>query len=88
VAEYSKTGYWVVDRNNENAEIIKIEDTRTDYNSGCTNLELMPLYDQKWFPYVISRTKFKIDLVDLSDRCVVTLCQETNTSGMTPKLVV
>ena len=74
VAEYSKIGYWIVDRTDEEAEMIKIEDTRTDYNSGCVNLIPIPLYDEKWYPYVISRTKFKIDLIDLQDRCVMTLC--------------
>lgn len=88
VAEYSKIGYWIVDRTDEEAEMIKIEDTRTDYNSGCVNLIPIPLYDEKWYPYVISRTKFKIDLIDLQDRCVMTLCQDTNSTGMTPKMVV
>lgn len=46
----------------------------------------MPLFDPKWFPYVISRSKFKIDLIDFEERRVYTLAQESNTTGLTPKL--
>ena len=87
-AEYSKTGYWLLDRNEAEAAPSKIEDTRTDHNAGCTDLQLMPLYDPKMFPYAISRTKFKVDLIDLEERRVLTLCSETNSSGMTRKMVV
>lgn len=74
VAEYSKTGYWLVDRNVEDLEPRKIEDGRAEHNSGCTNLQLIPMYDEVKFPYVVSRNKFKIDLIDLVDQRVSTLC--------------
>ena len=38
VAEYSKTGYWLLDRSEEELAPGKIEDLRTDHNSGCTGL--------------------------------------------------
>ena len=88
VAEYSKTGYWLVDRNEPDKDPEKVEDLRPEHNSGCTNLEMMPMYDPKWFPYVLSRTKFKLDLVDLVDKKVLTLSVEANTSAMTPKMVI
>lgn len=88
VAEYSKTGYWLVDRNEPDLDPGIVEDLRQDHNSGCTNLELVPMYDPKWFPYAISRTKFKVDIIDMVDKRVFTLLAESNTSGMTPKMVI
>lgn len=48
----------------------------------------MPLFDPKLFPFLISRSKFKIDLVDIEEHRIYTLCAESNTTGLTPKLVV
>ena len=47
---------------------------------------MMPMYDEKRFPYVISRSKFKIELVDLADKNIITLCTDSNTSGLQSKM--
>ena len=69
MAEYSRTGYWLVDLDaEEGKEPLKIEDERPEHNSGCTDLKFIPMYDDSTFPYVISRNKFKIDLIDHARR--------------------
>ena len=89
VAEYSKPGYWIVDRNAaEGSDPIKIEDTRTDFNSGCTNLQKIPMYEDTRLPYFISRNKFKVELIDIVDHAIYTLCEESNTSSLQPKMEI
>ena len=88
VAEYSKPGYHLVDRSSEELDPGRIEDRRAEHNSGCTDLVLVPMYDPKWFPYAISRNKFKIDLIDLDEKRVYTICAESSTAALTPKMVV
>ena len=87
MAEYSKPGYWLIDRREEEEkEPVKIEDERPEHNSGCTDLILLPQFEETKFPYVISRNKFKIDLIDLVDNYIMTLCEESNTSSLNSKM--
>ena len=89
MAEYSKPGYWLIDRRDEEEkEPIKIEDERAEHNSGCTDLKVLPMYDEIKFPYVVSRNKFKIDLIDLVNNDIMSLCEESNTSSLTSKLQI
>ena len=90
VAEYSKPGYWLIDKRqpDEDKNPVKIEDERAEHNSGCTDLQMLPMFEETKFPYVVSRNKFKIDLIDLVDNYIFTLCEESNTSGMTQKMSI
>ena len=46
VAEFSQPGYYVIDRHEIGAtQPLKIQDTRVDHNSGCTDLQLIPMFD-------------------------------------------
>jgi len=70
----------VIDRHEIGTEQpLKIQDTRIDHNSGCTDLQLIPMFDQGSFPYVLSRNRFKIDLIDIKSWQIYTLCNERNT---------
>ena len=87
MAEYSRTGYWLIDREaEEGKEPLKIEDERPEHNSGCTDLKFIPMYDDSTFPYVISRNKFKIDLIDLTEHRIHTFYEDQNSTTMTSKL--
>ena len=90
VAEYSRPGYWLIDRRQpeEDKPPVKIEDERAEHNSGCTDLQILPMYEETKFPYVVSRNKFKIDIIDLVDKYIFTLCEESNTSAMTQKMSI
>ena len=91
VAEYSQPGYHLVDRSDTNADSakqpFKILDKRNEHISGCTNLVKIPLWDKEKFPYVLSRNRYKIDLIDVKNRAILSLFNEMNTSNMYPKLV-
>ena len=91
IAEYSQPGYHTIDWEafQENPEIkpLKIRDARLEHISGCTNLIRIPLWDKIKFPYVISRNRYKVDLIDVKNGKIMPLFNETNTSNMYPKLV-
>ena len=46
------------------------------------------MFEETKFPYVVSRNKFKIDIIDLVDNYIFTLCEESNTAAMTQKLSI
>ena len=48
----------------------------------------LPYYDQTSFPYLLSRNKFKIELIDTKNKRVETLVNCSNQSGISSKLAV
>ena len=46
------------------------------------------MFDQRRFPYIIARNRFKVELVDVRDMQIHTLGTEMNTSNMHSKLQV
>ena len=89
VAEYSKPGYWLIDVTEQSNTPIKINDHRAEHNSGCTDLQFVPgMYQEKKFPYVVARCKFGIDLVDIDEKLVYSLCKESSTSSLGPKMAI
>ena len=91
IAEYSKPGYYILDRQaskeDPKYEPTKLLDRRTEHNNGCTNLVKFPLYDPNKMPYILSRNRYKIDLIDVKNLSIYPILSDTNTSSMTQKMV-
>jgi hypothetical protein len=95
-AEYSHAGFWLIDRQvlpteeelktNKPFGLSKLEDTREGHNSNCTDMRLVPMFDLKTFPYVIARSRFKVDLIDVKNETIHTIVNEMNTANMYNKL--
>ena len=81
MAHYAEPGYQIIDR--KTSKIQLIPDWRSlDHNSGCTNIVTPPLFSIHSFPYLISRNRFKLDLIDLRNLRVEGLSALLNTPGM------
>ena len=46
------------------------------------------MYDETKFPYILSRNKYKIDLIDLEEKTVHTLQEDVNATLMSQKMVL
>lgn len=87
ISDYSNPGYWIVCVKSN--QITQIKDQRSSgHNSGCTSMQMLPGFNELTYPYIICRSKFHVELVDLTNKRIETLATHMNSSGMHSKLAI
>ena len=65
-----------------------IKDGREEHISGCTDMVVPEMFHLQTFPYIFTRNKFKVELIDIKNQTIHQLASELNTTNMYTKLVV